>query len=194
MSLPVDRLLAGPAAPPPCAAGLAAARPQHSQRWRLAISSSAVSAAAMAYWLRLPRRTLVRMRLAGVGSPRNGTRTTGYPGGSRARRGTSATARPSPTNAAPVSHSLASCAMAGVKPAAAHAFAPADGRSDRDDRGSRVHLRPRVAVPIAGSPAGARQGPTIRAGRPATALGRIGDRPSVVATVSLRRRRYRRRR
>ena len=25
MSLPVDRLLAGPAAPPPCAAGLAAA-------------------------------------------------------------------------------------------------------------------------------------------------------------------------
>ena len=92
------------------------------QRGRLAISVSASSATAMACWLRLPRRTAVRMCRAGVGFPRNGTRATGYPGGSRASRGTSATPSPSPTSAAPVSHSLASCAMRCGRP-----YAKCDG-------------------------------------------------------------------
>ena len=90
------------------------------QRGRLAISASASSATAMARWLRLPGRTPVRMCRAGVGFPRNGTRATAYPGGSRASRGTSATASPSPTSAAPVSirWPYARCGVAAHTPSA----------------------------------------------------------------------------
>src|SRR5262249_38119566 len=63
-----------------------------------------------------------RICRAGVGFPRNGTPTTRYPDGNRAQRGTTTTPRPPPTRAAPDSDSLASCATAGVKPAAAHAI------------------------------------------------------------------------
>lgn len=85
-----------------------------------AVSPSTSSAEASSGWDRLPRRTTVRICRDGAGSPRKGTRVVAYPAGIRASRGTSDTPNPAATKAAPVSHSTASCATVGVKPASAH--------------------------------------------------------------------------